>query len=80
MSLQCLEKEVRDEIDFLHAPTSWFQHFGNQSLVIFSQYIKEKDFDYLHGNKTFWVCLARPSQSTHNSSVWLGVMQQKVAI
>ena len=21
---------------------------------------------------TFWVCLARPSQSTHNFSVWLG--------
>ena len=33
MSLQCLEKEVRDEIDFLHAPTSWFQHFENQSFV-----------------------------------------------
>ena len=28
----------------------------------------------------FWVCFARPSQSTHNSSIWLGVMQQKVAI
>ena len=33
MSLQCLEKEVRDEIDFLHSPTSWFQHFGSQSFV-----------------------------------------------
>ena len=29
---------------------------------------------------TFWVCLARVIQSTHNSSVWLGVMQQKLDI
>ena len=29
---------------------------------------------------TFWVGLVRPSQSTHNSSVWHGVIQQKVAI
>ena len=29
---------------------------------------------------TFWVYLARPSQNTHNSAVWLGIMQEKVAI
>ena len=28
----------------------------------------------------FQVCLARPSQSTHDTSVWLSLMQQYVAI
>ena len=28
----------------------------------------------------FWVCLARPSKITQNLLVWLGVMQEKVAI
>ena len=36
MSLQYLKKEVKDEVDFLHAdkhqfPKSLFQHFGHQS-------------------------------------------------
>ena len=38
--LQYLKKEVREEVDFLHAylykhefPTSWFQHFGHQSFA-----------------------------------------------
>ena len=26
----------------------------------------------------FWVSLARPSQCTHNSSIWIVIMQQKV--
>ena len=29
---------------------------------------------------TFLVCLARPNQSTYNSSVWVSIMQQKVTI
>ena len=41
MPLQYLKKnkQVRDEVDFLHAdktskfPTSWFQHFGHQSFL-----------------------------------------------
>ena len=28
----------------------------------------------------FWLCLARLGQSTHSSSVWLGVMQKKVIL
>ena len=33
MSLHNLKKEVRDEVDFLKFPTSWFQHFVNQSFL-----------------------------------------------
>ena len=33
MSLHNLKKEIRDEVDFLKFPTSWFQHFVNQSFL-----------------------------------------------
>ena len=63
----------------------------NSKLAIFLPYLK-KNIDlvyFLHAEKyessykvmlTFWVHLARPSQSTFNFSVWLGITQQKVAI
>ena len=41
---------------------------------------KVRDGDHLLHAKHFWVCSARASQSTHNCSVWLRSIQQKVAI
>ena len=28
-----MKKEVRDDVDFLKFPASWFQHFGHQSFL-----------------------------------------------
>ena len=68
------------------------QSTQNRKLEIFLQYIKKRNIDKfifcMQVNMknsckvipTFWVCFARPSQSSHNFSVWFMVMQQKVAI
>ena len=64
------------------------QSTQNRKLLIFFHYLKKILMKFIFCMQinmevlyklilTFWVCLIRPSQSAHNSSVCLGVIWQK---
>ena len=71
---------------FIMKVTRHVQSTQNRKLIIFLQYLKKKillKFVFCIQTSmkvsyklilTFWVCLARPSQSTHNLSNWLGLV------
>ena len=71
---------------FIMKVTRHVQSTQNRKLIIFLQYLKKKillKFVFCIQTSmkvsyklilTFWVCLARSSQSTHNLSNWLGLV------